>query len=266
MLNTKESFISQHSNSAIIQCENRIKKYFKNPIFTNRQYCKLHNIDYLFYEFGYDDLPPYWWKVRLVAEALHKYTYVAWLDTDAIVYNMHCSLEQMFTKENIHKLMDLYINGSNQSLYNKLINKSVKPIGNLDNKCMIFSSGPLNKYKSFIPVVFDFFQAGVFIVKSCSESIELFKDWLALYNPDKWNLYRDENNKYKFKYIGGGLYSGLDYEQGAFTLLIEKYNDNLVHVPVYILTDEMTVRPHELCWSFHLSIKTHLKRYPYFIN
>ena len=52
-----------------------------------------------------------------------------------------------------------------------------------------------------------------FYGKNNKLSVEIFKNWTALYNQNSWKKLSDG----KWLNIGNGQWAGVDYEQGAFT-------------------------------------------------
>jgi len=81
----------------ILQYDDRpIKEIYKPLIERNKKYCKMHGYKHIFVKSGYDDLPPYWRKVKLTIDTLKqnpKCKGVLWLDTDATIATYNKRIE-----------------------------------------------------------------------------------------------------------------------------------------------------------------------------
>jgi len=93
------------------------------------------------------------------------------------------------------------------------------------------------------------FMAGVFIVKNNDAGRNIFREWMACYNPNVWT--RDEKGAWKC--TGKGGWSGEDYEQGAFYKnILPKYPEDIRALPWYVFHEIDCLNPHSGCWSIHI--------------
>jgi hypothetical protein len=80
----------------IVQYDDReITDDLKGLMNRNKHYCNKYGYTYIFKSSGYDDLPPYWRKVKIVKDLIDSDLYkgVLWMDTDATVFNMSITLD-----------------------------------------------------------------------------------------------------------------------------------------------------------------------------
>lgn len=122
----------------------------------NKTYCKLHNIDYRFYNKVNVDLPPYWIKVYLVQKLLPSFDYVMWIDTDAYLGNVH----------NLNQFIQRHI----------------------EDKDFLLSSD-MPPWVTHSP-----FNAGVFVVKNSEIGNNLINKWMSKFRPYKWK--KNKSNKW----------------------------------------------------------------------
>lgn len=92
---------------AIVQYDDRDVEMFKPLILKNKEYCKTHNINYIFFRSGWEKYPPWWRKVFLVRELLKNYEAVMWVDSDAAIVSCdHFKTTRIFShfsySHNIH--------------------------------------------------------------------------------------------------------------------------------------------------------------------
>jgi hypothetical protein len=93
------------------------------------------------------------------------------------------------------------------------------------------------------------FMAAVYMVKNNEIGKNIFRDWLKCYNPSKWLKLITG----KWRYIGGGPWAGIDYEQGSFAkLIMPRFTRHLKTLPWYILHETNCESPNINCWSIHL--------------
>jgi hypothetical protein len=126
------------------------------------------------------------------------YEYIVWADTDAVLINE---------------------------------NEFEKCVKEMERYAMAFSSNPGILRKEWWPfrIWAAPFCAGVFIVRNCEVSKELFKTWKEAYNPLLWS-----QDSVKKKWKGVGSYGGASYEQGSFELFIfrsAKFRPHLLQCP-----------------------------------
>jgi hypothetical protein len=103
---------------AVVQYDNRpLSDIDKTLIARNKHYCSKYGYTHIFKNSGYDDLPPYWRKVKFVQDLLqsNKYKGIMWLDTDATVFNMKISLDSI---EDITKHFYKAINIGGNQIFN----------------------------------------------------------------------------------------------------------------------------------------------------
>jgi hypothetical protein len=103
---------------AVVQYDDRtLTNIDKALMARNKYYCNKYGYTYIFIDSGYDDLPIYWRKVKVVQELLtsNKYKGVMWLDTDATVFNMKISLDSV---EDITKHFYKAINIAGNQIFN----------------------------------------------------------------------------------------------------------------------------------------------------
>lgn len=200
------------SRVAMLQIEDRIKPFFELAININKSYCNLHSINHILLRSGPIDKPPYWWKVSVLLEMLKtsKYDIVCWTDSDAYVNDTDRDIRTFFSDTE-------------------------------NNISMIICPDPEPWTSKFM--------AALFIVKNVQTSINIFEDWLALYNEDAWQ----KSSNGKWKYIGGNAWAGLDYEQGAFIEgIMPKYHSVIKILPWYVFHETNCLEPHPNCWSIHI--------------
>ncbi len=204
------TYLDKLHDVVVLQIENRIDPFFESAIKLNKSYCDQHQIVHIIQRSGYENIPPYWWKVFAMFELLKtkKYDIVCWIDSDAYVYNTKYDIRLFFD----NNVMD-----------------------------MIICSDP--------PPWTSKFMAAVFMVKNSQTSINIFKDWLAMYNPSAWQKISND----KWQYIGRGEWAGSDYEQGAFVeAIMSKYKTNIKILPWYVFHETNFLNPHSDCWSIHI--------------
>ncbi len=85
---------------AIVQYDNReLSKEHQTFVEINRKYAKLHGYDHFLIKNGYEDIPPYWAKVKCVKDKLAQYRGVLWIDTDACIINKKLSFDNAFDSD-----------------------------------------------------------------------------------------------------------------------------------------------------------------------
>ena len=138
--NSKTWLIIQYDDRPLTELYNRL-------IDRNKYYCNKHGYIYKFISSGYENLPPYWRKVKIVLDYLNsdKYKGIMWLDTDATIFNFDIKLG-LFDSSN-----------NTKSFY-----KSINSVGN------------------------KIFNAGVWIVKNTIQGKQIMNDWMNLYDPNTW--------------------------------------------------------------------------------
>lgn len=153
---------------ALVQYDDRPIDQFKNLMNENKRYAESFNINYIFFTKGYEQYPPYWRKVFLVAELLNTFDAVLWVDTDAsIVGKIH--------------FKDLFGDSGHFVL-------SPNP-PMLESESLSMFSAP--------------FCAGVWGVKNTPEGKSIMNAWSTAYNSDNWSL---NNNVWKHKVgLYGGI-------------------------------------------------------------
>jgi hypothetical protein len=78
----------------------------------NREYAKKHGYDHIFISEGYNDIPAYWRKVKIVQEMLNRHNKgVMWLDTDAVIHDMNRTIDSFYKSEKgFIKAIDIFGN------------------------------------------------------------------------------------------------------------------------------------------------------------
>lgn len=187
-------------NILVLQIEDRSDDNFLNEnMQLNNKICQENSIQYKFLYKSQDNVPPYWGKVfeidKIITDKSNSnIDYIFWIDSDAFFLNF-----------NKNKLIDFL---NKYSEYSMIITKDPPP-------------WKMN------------FNAGSFIVKNDSYSLEIFSYWKSLYNENNWWI---EDNKWKTN----KPYAGDDYEQGAFAsniLTNNQYSTHIKVVPYYILNN-----------------------------
>jgi hypothetical protein len=145
---------------ALVQYDDRSTDEFKNLIYQNKVYAKSFNIDYFFFNQGYEEYPPYWRKVFLVEELLNTYEAVIWVDTDALIVGKF-HFKDLF--EGGH-----FVLSPNPPMF--------------DHQSLSMFSAP--------------FCAGVWAVKNSPEGKFIMKTWADSYNCDLW---KQDNGKWIHK-------------------------------------------------------------------
>lgn len=167
---------------AVVQYDSRelsgkITKLLKQ----NQIYCTNHNYTYFIFNSGFEDVPVYWRKVKLVQALLslrtdsgHDRVFqgVMWLDTDAFVWD-----HENFTLPGLLP----------------------------DNASFAYASDP-DSFVSFSP-----FNAGVWLVRNSRQGRSIMKKWISLYDPGQWQIVSGD------KWVSqSGVWAGEDFEQGSF--------------------------------------------------
>lgn len=87
----------------VLQYDDRpINKLYKKLKERNELYCDMHDYKYIFKTEGYENYPPYWIKVFLTNDLLKEYKDckgILWLDTDAVIYDVNKSIDQIITED-----------------------------------------------------------------------------------------------------------------------------------------------------------------------
>jgi len=190
-----DGFEATSQRWAVLQYDNRLlDNNFDELVRRNRAYAKRHGYEYIYKKTGYDYITPYWAKVKITNE-----------------------------------LMREQIPGTNTKRY--------KGVMWLDTDAVIIDhKKTLDEFfkegKSFVtcpdPPWFNSpFNAGIWIVKNDKVGREIISEWMGKYDSTKWFL---ENGKWKTH----GIWSGVDYEQGAFSkYILSKYRRYIDILPWY---------------------------------
>jgi len=185
---------------AVVQYDNRqLKGTIVELMNRNKMFCELHNYSYLFFDSGFENVPPYWRKVYFINTLLEMrraedystiFKGVMWLDTDAVVWD--------------------YINFGLSALAPKHI-------------AFVYGSDPEGLS---VPSPFN---AGVWIVRNSYTGRKIIHRWISLYNPSQWVL--GKSGKWQSK---SWQWAGEDYEQGFFAHHMLS-SVGLKRVPWYVL-------------------------------
>lgn len=145
-----------HNEYLVVQFDNRdfftnVIELFTNSDFNklikiNKEYCKNHNLDYIYTKTYDNSLPVYWMKVKIITDLINTTNYkgIIWLDTDAV-----------FTHNN----------------------KSILNI--LNNKSFYIARDPPEYYEKVLCV-------GTWIVKNDEIGVKLMNDWMNSYDQSSW--------------------------------------------------------------------------------
>jgi hypothetical protein len=102
----------------LVQFDNR--EFFQNVIETftnsdfnklikvNKEYCNLHNIDYLYVKKYDNSVPVYWMKVKIITHLINNTDYKAiiWMDTDAVFTHLDKSIFDLINNKSFYISMD----------------------------------------------------------------------------------------------------------------------------------------------------------------
>jgi hypothetical protein len=184
ILDNNEKCINNKTMKGLfLQYDDRNPLWCTKLVARNKEAAQRLGFEYLYlHESEFDNISPYWRKVFLVDKYLNlDYECIVWADTDAVLIN--------------------------EIEFEKCL---------CEDFAMAFSSNPGIFRKEWWPLRIWAapFCAGVFLVKKCEISKEIFATWKNAYNPSLWS--QDEFRKWK----GVGSYGGASYEQGCFELYI----------------------------------------------
>jgi hypothetical protein len=92
---------------AMLQLEDRDDPFFNWCMNINKEYCKNHDIDYIFFKSGPDTMPAYWAKVQVVLDIMNlgKHDLVIWMDSDAFVYKNKVDVRNFFSSDSKHSMV-----------------------------------------------------------------------------------------------------------------------------------------------------------------
>jgi hypothetical protein len=183
---------------AIVQYDDRDVEMFKPLILKNKEYCKTHNINYIFFRSGWEKYPPWWRKVFLVRELLKNYEAVMWVDSDAAIVSCD-HFKNLFGSKNKH-----FVLSPNPPM--------------LELHSLSMFSAP--------------FCAGIWAVRNTPEGITLMDRWVSGYDEKNW-----KKNGQEWKHTIG-VYGGGAYEQGYFELGVwrcKEYESLLENKPYHVL-------------------------------
>jgi len=93
----------------------------------------------------------------------------------------------------------------------------------------------------------------VFMARNTTATRRVFSDWLACYDPSKWDS--------AGKYLGSGGWAGVDYEQGAFWKnVLPMHKDTIQIMPWNTFHEIRYYNSTPCCWSIHLCSNIQLSR------
>lgn len=177
-----ESNLPAKKTWAVVQYDNReLKGRIVELMNRNKFYCELHNCLYIFFNSGFENVPPYWRKVHIINKVLNMRTAkdgprifrgAMWLDTDAVIWD--------YIKFGLSELAPKHV-------------------------AFVYGSDPEGLS---VPSPFN---AGVWIVRNSNAGRDIVHRWMSLYEPLQWVLGKD--GKWKSK---SWQWAGEDYEQGSF--------------------------------------------------
>lgn len=141
--------------SALVQYDDRNINVFRPLILKNQEYCKTHNIQYIFIEKGYEDYPPWWRKVFIIRDLLSSYDSILWVDSDACIVG--------------------------KTHFKNLFNE----------KHFVMSPNPPPLKINILSFLSASFCAGVWAVKNSLQGISIINSWCKCYDLTLW---KKENN------------------------------------------------------------------------
>jgi hypothetical protein len=172
------------------------KDYVKENYKIINKYAKENKHEYLQIIDNENDISPYWLRVKILKELLKKTkegTLIAYFDADAIPIHLEISIGS-FVKSLNSPTFDIFI-----------------------------SQDPQLEWDPSYPGIFN---TGVFIVRNTSRTKEFVELWLSKYDNTKWS--NTNSGWICRKNFIPCLYSGENYEQGAFSELYKKFGKNLI--------------------------------------
>lgn len=138
-----ENYSSKTTSIAFITYENRKEKYIDLHDRNIYDYCMLYGYDYIRLDKSYDDISPYWYKIKCVKNMLdsNNWKYIIWLDSDTFINNFNIDIGKILNQYN----SDIFVASDNHPLY-------------------------------------DIVNAGVFVVKNSNIGKKFMEDWIFSYN------------------------------------------------------------------------------------
>lgn len=197
------------SHLCVVQYDNRSEEKLGDQsllMHRNEELCQRDSAC-SYFNLKYDaDKPVYWEKVFAVSNVMEENPQcdvVAYIDSDAV---MHTSPD-VFTKD----FGDSSFLMSNDPSMARMLSDELKDMMKLEDDDILPNE------------MFPPFNAGVWAVRNTSKGKEIMQEWKSLYDPSKWFV--DETGEWN---CGRGCkYAGENYEQGAFTTVIDKYSDDM---------------------------------------
>lgn len=177
---------------AIVQYDDRdLSKEHTTFVKINKAYAAKHGYDHFLITTGYEDVPPYWAKVKCVKDILnekvgeqYKYKGVLWIDTDACVVRIDTPFEDAFQTD----------------------------------KDFVFSpDGPW--FESSM-------NAGVWFVKNTPKGREIVDTWYSHYKPSDWEKEGEKKWRSKGTWAGTTYEQGAFTD-----LVMPKYSDSMESKP-----------------------------------
>ena len=233
--NKKKYYKIKNKKCCLVSGDNRTSEDITLIKDLNQDYCDANGYDFIFYDKeDIDDkyqhkYPPYWWKVAMVYDVMKRsdYDYVMWIDSDACVHDHEVRMERV-CPENM-----IFVMSSDIDIY-KLPEK-------------INFTGEFN--------------AGVWIVRNNNKGKRFMKDWLNMYQSDRWYRKGDE---WTCKYhVLPCMWAGTYYEQGSCYDLMHssKYSPYILQLHYNILQGYRN--PNEYSYTIHFcgDSKKYIKQY-----
>lgn len=177
---------------AIVQYDDRdLSKEHTTFVKINKAYAARHGYDHFLITNGYEDVPPYWAKVKCVKDILNtkegeKYVYkgVLWIDTDACVTRIDTSFDEAFQTD----------------------------------KDFVFSpDGPW--FESSM-------NAGVWFVRNTPKGREIIDTWYSHYKPSDWEKEGEKKWRSKGTWAGTTYEQGAFTD-----LVMPKFKDDMENKP-----------------------------------
>ena len=158
MMETQQVFQEiKKQKVAMLQIEDRIDPFFEWCVQLNKTYCTMHEIDHIFLRKGPEDIPAYWWKVRVFLDLMlqNNYDIICWMDSDAFVYSQNVDLRDFF---------------------------------NTADQSMVVAPDPIGWGSPFM--------AAVFMVRNNRIGKEILTEWMKCFDSVKWEKLEDGGWQY----------------------------------------------------------------------
>ena len=102
---------STNNSLIVISSDNRKDSYIDLHNKNVKNYCDLYQIDYVFYDTNYKNVPVYWSKLFYCKQHLdsNNHKYIMWMDTDSMFVNNDISIMNVICTLDPEDKFDIYI-------------------------------------------------------------------------------------------------------------------------------------------------------------